>query len=102
MAVGSQARHQIHQKIGGTLMATVFNLGNVLQLVIDGFRDRTFALRLQVEQMGSRETHPRVAVFARPPSAVPAGSEALRWFSSPGPVALDNLGAARRPARWHA
>ena len=43
MAVGNQATDQIDQKVNRTAMAGVFDLGDVLELVVDGFADGTFA-----------------------------------------------------------
>ena len=43
MTVGDQTTHQVDQKIGGATMARVLNLGDVFELVVDGFNDRTSA-----------------------------------------------------------
>ena len=38
-AVSKETRYQIHQKVGWAAMATMFDLRNVLWLVIDSFRE---------------------------------------------------------------
>ncbi len=43
MAVGNQASDQIDEEIIDTAMARMFNLRNILKLVIDGFNDRALA-----------------------------------------------------------
>ena len=40
VAVGNQARHQIHHEPGDAAMPTVLNLADVLQLVIDRLDQR--------------------------------------------------------------
>ena len=42
MAVGDQAANQVDQEVSHTAMPGMFNLGNVLQLVVDGLNNRPF------------------------------------------------------------
>ena len=43
MAIGDQPTDHIDEKIGWTPMATMFDLRDVFELVIDGFDDGSFA-----------------------------------------------------------
>jgi len=40
VTIGNQSCHKIDQEIGHAAVASVFDLGNVFQLVVDGFDDR--------------------------------------------------------------
>ena len=50
VAIGNQAANDVNQAIDGRAVPRVFNLGNVLQLVNDGFDDGTLAQEQTVTQ----------------------------------------------------
>jgi hypothetical protein len=43
MGVSDQARNQVNEEINRTAMTGMLNLGNVLELVVDGFDDGALA-----------------------------------------------------------
>ena len=62
MTVGNESGKQMDHKIGGTAMARMLDLRNVLELVNDGLDDRSFA-----QQQLIRKGHePVFHVFAQP------------------------------------
>jgi len=54
MAVGSEAREQMHQEVERTAMTGVLDLANVLELIIDALDNRPFA---QQQFVGQRQEH---------------------------------------------
>ena len=50
MAVGDQATEQVDQEVSHTALPGMFNLGNILQLVIDGFNNRPLPQQQLVPQ----------------------------------------------------
>jgi len=42
MAIGNQSADQIDQKVERTAMAGVFDLGNILELVVDGLANGSY------------------------------------------------------------
>ena len=51
MAVGNEASNQMNDKIGGTPMTRMLNLGDVLELVNDGLDDGAFAQQQLIRQV---------------------------------------------------
>ena len=52
MAVGNQSTEEIDHKIDGAAVSCVFNLGDILELIDNGFDQRSFA---QQEFVGHRQ-----------------------------------------------
>ena len=51
MAVGNEPSNQMNDKIGGTAMARMLDLRNILELVNDGLDNRSFAQQQFIREM---------------------------------------------------
>src|SRR6266567_2471412 len=62
MTVGNEPSNQMNHKIGGTTMTRMLDLRNILELVDNGFDNRSFAQQELIRQMHELVFH----VFAQP------------------------------------
>jgi hypothetical protein len=88
VAVRTEAREQVNNKISGTSMARMLNLGNVLELIDDGLNDGSFADQELVREMHQAIGH----VLAQPRDQMkPLLKKQLRQRSRDVPAIANEL-----------